>query len=128
MIGGVGIVYELAVRASSNHAYRGGVALALAATFLIVWANGAVGMIGDEGNPANLMFAGVLAVALLGAILARFRPAGMALAMAAAGLTQAIAGGVGMLIDPLGGAFSTALACLWLVSAALFRNAANGVP
>ena len=126
MIGGVGIVYELAVRATASHAYRGGVAMALAATFLVIWVNGAVGMIGDEGDPANMMFAGVLAVALLGTILARFRPAGMALAMAAAALAQAIAGGVGMLIDPLGGIFSTGFAALWLVSAALFWNAAKG--
>jgi hypothetical protein len=125
MIGGVGIVYELTVRATQSAPYRGGVALALAATFLTIWANGAVGMIGDEGDPANLMFAAVLAIALLGSTLARFRPKGMALAMLAAALAQAIAGGIGMLVDPLGGLFSTAFAGLWLVSAALFRRAAG---
>ena len=125
MLGGVGAIYELTVRRSSNPWYRAGTVFALAAAFLIVWANGAVGMIGDEGDPANLMFGGVLAIALIGAILARFRPGGMALAMAAAALAQAIAGGIGLTIDPLGGVLSTAFATLWLISAALFRNAAR---
>ena len=125
MIGGVGIVYELTVRRTGNPYYRGGAAMALAATFLTIWANGAVGMIGDEGDPANLMFAGVLAIALLGAVLARFRAGGMALAMFAAAIAQAVAGGIGILLDPLGGLLSTAFAGLWLLSAVLFRKAAG---
>ena len=125
MFGGVGNAYEFAVRRTRSHAYRGAVALALAAAFLIVWANGAVGMIGDEGDPANLMFAAVLAIALLGSVLARFRAGGMAAVMAAAAVAQAMAGGVGMLIDPLGGIFSAAFAGLWLISAALFHRSAT---
>ena len=125
MIGGVGMIYEFTLRKSHDRFYRGGVALALAGTFLIIWANGAVGMIGDEGDPANLMFAGVLAIALLGSVLARFRAGGMAIAMIAAAIAQAVAGGVGMLLDPLGGVLSAGFATLWLVSAALFRRAAS---
>jgi hypothetical protein len=125
MFGGVGIIYEFTVRRTNSHFYRGGVALALAAAFLIVWANGAVGMIGDEGNPANLMFAAVLAIALIGSVLARFRARGMAVDMFASAVVQAVAGGLGMLIDPLGGILSAAFAGLWLVSAALFRAAAG---
>ena len=125
MFGTVGAIYEFTVHRTSSHYYRGGVALALAAAFLIIWANGAVGMIGDEGDPANLMFAGVLGIALLGSVLARFRAGGMAVAMFAAAIAQAVAGGVGMLLDPLGGVLSTAFAGMWLVSAALFRKAAG---
>ena len=125
MIGGVGIVYELTVRWTGNPYYRGGAAMALAATFLTIWANGAVGMIGDEGDPANLMFAGVLAIALIGTVLARFRARGMALTMAAAAVAQIIAGGVGILLDPRGGLFSIVFAALWILSAALFREAAE---
>jgi hypothetical protein len=124
MFGGVGAIYEFTVRKMASPAYRGGVALALAAAFLIIWVNGAVGMIGDEGDPANLMFAGVLAIALFGSVLARFRAGGMAVAMAAAAVAQAVAGGAGMLLDPLGGLLSAAFAGLWLLSAALFRRAA----
>lgn len=124
MIGGIGLAYEMAVRRSSNRAYRAGTALALAAAFMTIWASGAVGMIGDEGNPLNLMFGAVLLVALLGALLARFRPAGMARAMAVTAVAQAIASGIGLFADPMGGLLSLALAGVWLVSAAMFRRAA----
>ena len=37
MIGGVGLLYEIAERASGSRAYRAGVAVALMASFLTVW-------------------------------------------------------------------------------------------
>ena len=76
MIGGVGLLFEMAVRMARNNAYRLGVAFALAAAFLIVWASGAVGMIGNEDNPYNF-FHGVIALALAGDCRA-LRAAGMA--------------------------------------------------
>jgi len=94
LIGGVGLALELAVRGSRDLAWRGGVALLLAAAFLLVWINAAVGIIGDEGDPLNLVYAGVLAVALVGAIVARFRARGMVRATAAAAVAQALAGAV----------------------------------
>jgi hypothetical protein len=45
--------------------------------------NLAVGIIGSEDNPANLMYGGVLAVGIIGAIIARFEPHGMARALVA---------------------------------------------
>ena len=125
MLGSVGLAFELTVRASRNAFYRGGVAMALAASFLTIWANGAVGMIGDEGNPYNLLFLGVIALALLGSIVARFRARGMVLAMVVAALAQAGLGLGGISADFLGGVISTGYAGLWLLSAALFRGAAQ---
>ena len=61
LFGIVGLAFELAVRKSGG-AYRAASGTALAAAFLTVWANGAVGMIGSEENPYNLWFGGVLAV------------------------------------------------------------------
>lgn len=125
LIGGVGLAFELAARMSRNPAYRAGVGFALGATFLTLWASGAVGMIGDEDNPLNLMFYGVLALALLGAAIARFRPEGMVRAMALAGTAQLLAGAVGLATDPRGALFSMAFAGLWLAAAASFRKAAR---
>ena len=124
LVGGVGLLFELAVRMSPNRYYRAGVALALAAGFLTIWAMGAVGMIGDEGDPLNLMFFAVLLIALLGASLAGFRPAGMALATLVAGIAQFLAGSIGMFFDLLGGIYSAMFAGVWLASAAMFRRAA----
>jgi hypothetical protein len=125
LIGGVGVTFELTVRVSRNHAYRAAVGFALAATFLTIWVNGAVGMIGSEGNPYNLLFGGVLILALVGAIVARFEPAGMARAMAAAAVAQAAVAAFGLSADALGAVLSMAFAGPWLLAAALFRRAAR---
>jgi hypothetical protein len=131
---GVGLVFEVTLRLTANAAYRTAVAVALTAAFLLVWVNGAVGIIGSERNPANLMYAGVLAVALAGAIVARFRPGGMAWALAATALAQAAVGAIALDGDlgaegeawprdvlVLTGGFGG----LWLLSAALFGTAAR---
>jgi len=124
MIGLVGGAFELAVRMTRSGFYRGGAGAALAAAFLIVWATGAVGMIGDEGDAYNLLFFGVILVALAGAVIARFQAEGMAWAMAVAAAAHLAVSLAGMPIDPRGALVSAAFAGLWLLSAALFRKAA----
>ena len=52
--------------------------------------NLAVGLIGSENNPANLLYGGVLAVGIVGAILARTKAQGMARALFATALAQAL--------------------------------------
>ena len=121
----VGAAFELAVRMSRDTAYRGGVGAALAAAFMIVWATGAVGMIGDEGDAFNVYFFAVILVALAGAAVARFRAPGMAAAMLVAGVAQIAVSLAGMTIDPRGGIVSAVFGCLWLLSAALFRESAR---
>lgn len=114
---------ELAARASDHGSYRMAAGVAIGVAFITVWANLAVGMIGDEDNPLNLLFGGVLAIALTGAIVARFEPAGMARAMVLAAAAQAAAGALGLSTDPRGAVFSMLFALPWLLSAALFRRA-----
>jgi len=125
LFGSVGLAFELIVRKSVSLAYRSGAALAVVAAFLTIWVNGAVGMIGSEDNPYNFLFGGVLVLALTGAIVARFEPGGMARAMAVAAIAQAALGAFGLTADARGGVLSMAFAGLWLLSAALFRNAAG---
>ncbi len=52
--------------------------MALAAAFILIWINLAVGIIGDEGDFANLMYVGVLAAGIIRAIITRGQPPGMA--------------------------------------------------
>jgi len=92
MIGGVGIAFELTVRATRNNAYRGGVAIALAAAFLLIWINGAVGIIGDEDNPLNLLYIGVIAIAFGGMAWTRFRARGASRAMTMAAIANVAVG------------------------------------
>lgn len=126
--------FELAARRTGNGAFRAAVGIAVAAAFLLVWVNLAVGFLGSEDNSANLMFGGVLAVAIIGSIVARFRPDGMARAMYATAVTQglvgavALAGGLGS--EGLGGLYEVVMgtglfAALWLLSAWQFRRAAG---
>ena len=126
--------FELAARMTGNTAYRAAVGVAVVAAFILVWMNLAVGIIGSEDNPANLMYGGVLAVGFIGAVIARFRPDGMARALVATAFAQTLAG----LVALIAGWGSTGenwpqvivvltlfFAALWLLSAWLFRKAAR---
>lgn len=86
---GAGFAFEVIAWKSGNAAYRTATGLACAAALLLIWVNLAVGVIGSEDNPANMLFLGVLTVAGVGAALSRLRPLGMAQAMFAAAATQA---------------------------------------
>ena len=132
-----GLTYELIARRAGHIAYRAAVGVAVAAALLLVWINLAVGIIGNEGNPANLMYIGVLAVGIIGALIARFQPYGMACALLATALAQMLAAVIALaarlgMSGPLWprdvliatGFFAT----LWLGSALLFRRASASDP
>ena len=74
----------------SSSAYRSAVGVALAASCILVWLSLGVGIIGKDGDPANLMYFGVLVVGIIGAVIARFRPHGLARALFAMALAQAL--------------------------------------
>jgi hypothetical protein len=134
MFGLVGGTFELAVRKGSSGRYRLALAVALGTAFLLIWINAAVGIIGDEGNPANLMFLAVIAIALAGSIVAKFRASGMAVAMMVAAGAEALVGAIATLFR-LGAnepPFFPGVIILiltfsigWFLSAWLFRRAAQ---
>lgn len=78
------------MKTTSNTAYKSAIGLALAAAFLLLWVNGAVGIIGSENDRFNLMYHGVLAVGILGALIARFQPHSMARVLFAMALAQTL--------------------------------------
>lgn len=134
MIGGTGILCELATRLSRNWAYRSAVALALLASFLMVWINAAVGIIGNEDDPTNLVFGVVLAIEIAGTIVAKAKAQGMVRAMAVTAGAQALIGisvfTRGIAANEPPGAFGLLIliegfAALWLASALLFGKAAG---
>jgi hypothetical protein len=125
---------ELTARKTGNVAYRAAVGVAVVAAFILVWISLAVGIIGSEGNPANLMYGGVLAVGIVGALIVRLQPHGMARALAATALAQALVGVIALIagLGSTGANWPEAIvfltgffAALWLVSAWLFRKAAR---
>ena len=126
LFGGVAVAWELAARVSPGSAYKVAIGMAVAAGFLSAWINLAVGIIGSEDNPANLIYAAVIAVAAAGASLARFHPPGMARAMLAAAVAQGLAF-IAALAAGLGftGPITVFFTALWLISAWLFLKAAT---
>lgn len=122
---GASLTHELIARKAGNTVYRIAAGVAVATAFVLIWMNLAVGLIGSENNSANLMYIGVLAVGIIGAFIARFRPGGMALALFATALAQvsvsviALIAGLGFTLL-LNGFF----AVLWVGSGLLFRQAA----
>lgn len=77
---------------SNQVAYRVAVGVAVVAALLLVWLSLGVGIIGQDGDPANLMYFVVVAVGLTGAFVAQFRPDGMARALVAMAVVQALIG------------------------------------
>ncbi|MBD1864938.1 MULTISPECIES: hypothetical protein [Trichocoleus] len=98
LIFGTGLAYELVARKGGTMAYRVAVGIALAAAFLLVWMNLAVGIIGSEDNPINLMYFGVVTIGILGATIARLRPRGMARTLFATALAQALVPAIALMI------------------------------
>ena len=88
--------YELLARRASSMTWRAASVLTTLGLLLLIWINLAVGIIGHEGNPANWMFAGVIAILASGACIARFQPAGMACTLFTAAGTQLAIGGVAL--------------------------------
>lgn len=120
--------WELAMRKTGSWAYAAGAVAAAGAAFLLFLVNGAVGFIGNENDPVNLLFFGIVTLALGGAIIVRFRPEGMARAMAVTAGAQIVAGAlaVSMVPDLRGFVLGTAMFVpLWLLSAWLFARAAR---
>ena len=115
----------------ARYAYRAAVGVALAAAFILVWLSFGVGIIGADGDPANRMYFGVIAVGIIGAIVARLRPPGMARALFATALAQALVAGIALIFGlglPWSGPAEILIlngffVALFVGSALLFRNA-----
>ena len=129
---GAGAAFAFLKRRANNASYRFAAGVAIATAFLLVWINGAVGIIGSENNDANMMYFGVIAVAIVGALIARFRAPGMARAMYATAVAQAAVAAVAIFAGlgpdspkwPMDVLVLTAFfAALWVLAGRLFRNA-----
>ena len=120
------VAYEIAARIARNNAYMVAAGLAVGGAFLTVWANGAVGILGNEDNPANQIFYWVLAFEFAASMLVLFRARPMAWVMVGTAVAQlavclyAWLAGLGYVF-----VFTGVMCALWLTSARLFREAAR---
>jgi hypothetical protein len=131
---GTGLTFDLVARKGGTIAYRAAIGITCATGLLLVWMNLAVGLIGNEDNPANLMYIGVLAVGVIGASVARLEPSGMALTLFSTAIAQALVPVIALIVlrpsitsgvvQVLG--VNALFVALWAGAALLFRHA--GVP
>jgi hypothetical protein len=121
------------MRLKSETSYRLAAGIALATAFLIVWMSVAAGLIGiEDDDPANMMVVGVLAIGFLGSLIAHFQPLGMARALFATALAQALVGAIALTYPNTASAMAIVLlhglfVALFVSSALLFRHAAMGI-
>jgi hypothetical protein len=133
LLAGTGLLFELIISRAATTAYRFAAGLGLGSALFLVWANLAVGIVGDEGNAVNALYFGVIAVGIVGANLAMLQPRGMALTMYAMAAAQALIA-VAALAMGLGGTatppteilgVNALFVALFATSATLFRHAAR---
>lgn len=95
---GTGITYELLASQVNATIYRIAVGVAVGTSLLLIWVNLAVGILGSENNPANLMYGGVIAIGFIGAIIARLHPKGMSSTLFAMAFVQMLVPVIALLI------------------------------
>jgi hypothetical protein len=130
---GSGLLYRLISRRVNNFRFRAAVGLAVGTSLVITWANLAVGIIGNENNPANDLFFGVILIGFAGAVIARFRPEGLAITMFVMAFAQFLVPVIALMIwkpeIDFGVVkiiiFNGFFVMLYIVSALLFRNASR---
>jgi GNAT superfamily N-acetyltransferase len=128
MLLAVGALFELTAQRSK--AFRAGTGVAALSTLALIWITAAVGIIGDEHHPANMLYGAVLVIVLIGAVATRFRSSGIARALIIAAIAQALIGAAaveekwgadkpGYPWDVIG--LTLGFTALWVLAACLFR-------
>ncbi|MCX7973721.1 MAG: hypothetical protein N3B16_04390 [Candidatus Aminicenantes bacterium] len=90
MVLSTSIVYELITRKHKNKTYRLALAVALGTGFIMIWTNLAVGLIGSEDEPVNMIYLVLLAGGLIGALLVRLKARGLTITMGIMALGQVL--------------------------------------
>jgi hypothetical protein len=129
---GTGLAYELISRRSGSSAYKCAIGIGVMTGLLLIWINGAVGIIGNENNPANLMYFGVLATGMIGAIISSLRASEMSRTLMLMAIAQMLVPVIALqfakpeiTVDPgLVGVFAinAVFSLFWLSSAVMFRR------
>ncbi|RPI14263.1 MAG: hypothetical protein EHM58_16735 [Ignavibacteriae bacterium] len=93
-----GLVFEHAMRKANNLAYKAAAAIAIGTAFLLIWSNLAVGITGSENNPVNLLYFGVLIIGIIGTVIARFQPRGMAQTLFVTAIAHTVAAVIALIL------------------------------
>lgn len=128
-----GIAYAFLAGRTGNTIYKGAAALTAGTALFLIWANLAVGIIGNENNPANLLYFAVIAILLIQTVFAGIQPEKMARSLWITTLAQMIVPFIAIIIwKPVPDAgmvgvigVNTFFATLWACAALLFHKAGS---
>ena len=127
ILAALGIGGEIALRVGRDAPHRSGIGIAALGGFLTVWINGAVGMLGSENEPTNLIFIAMVGVAIVASFLVWFRPSSMRWIMAVLSAGQFMVGIAAGLWTMPGHAVEWGVlgffALIWGAAAACFHTA-----
>lgn len=123
VIFGSALLVEIGLRLSHDIAYRAGVAIAVGATFLTVWSNAAVGIIGNEDNPLNLMYFAALAAIGLAVLASRFRAGALSKILFAMAAAQFAIAAIAQYHGHFTWVIALFFAAIWATSGWLFAKA-----
>lgn len=90
LLTGAGLSFTFVSNRSKSVVYKAAAGLTVFTALFLIWANGAVGIIGNEDNPANLLYGAVLATLFLGSIIAGLKARPMSYVLYAAALVHAL--------------------------------------
>lgn len=130
----IGFSYVFITRKATTLAFKMGVIGGLGTTFLMIWANLGVGLIGSGPNAANLLYMAVPVIGLVGVVLSQFSATGMERTMYAMATGLVVVGGIATAlgVHHLPGASVTEIigvsgffGLLYLISGLFFRYAAQ---
>lgn len=97
LIFSTGFAYVLLSRYAPGFIHRAAIGLAIGTTFLLIWVNLAVGLIGSGPHASNFMYIGVLAVVIAGAFFSMFAAKGMEWTMFGAALSLILIAAIALL-------------------------------
>lgn len=137
ILGIIGITYELWMwLKTQTKIYRLAFLIGLGWMLFLGLANGAVGIIGSENNPANLMYWAVFAVWIIGSLISKFKSRGMRVTLFITAFVQLAVPVFAFFVWPAQASWGNAgvmwvfvinliFALLFVVSALLFGRASN---
>lgn len=91
--------YKLLTWKYKTNFYRAAIGLSLLSGLMLVWVNMAVGILGSENNPVNMLYGVVLAAGFLGAIASGLKPKGLMYTMFSMAVLQVCVPLAGIVIE-----------------------------
>lgn len=126
---------EMVVKHSKNGTFRMAVAVQVVTMLALLWINGAVGIIGNEGNVVNVWYLAIIALGFLGPLLTRMKGNAMSYVLFTMAVIQMAIPTVAAIVfrpiaaEPPGviGIFflNGFFALAWVASGLMYRNAAT---